>query len=85
VPDSELCTGFLLGFATATLLGVIFQRLYLLSKKAAQASKKVALVETKQSPKQVYMASVRAQTEMIIWIIALILVAVAAVWIFLSS
>ena len=56
----------------------------MLSKKAGAADKKVALVETKQSPKQVYRSSMRAQMEMAIWFIVLIVVVVAAVWAYLS-
>ena len=82
--DSDVCYGFLLGFLTAGVLGFISTRLLLLSKKAAQAGTKVALVETKQSAKQVYMTSVRAQTEMVLWIIVLILIVIAVVWAYLS-
>lgn len=82
--DSELCYGFLLGFLTAGVLGFIAQRIMLLSKKAAQAGKKVALVETKQSPRETYMTSMRAKTEIVLWIIILVLVAVAAVWAYVS-
>jgi hypothetical protein len=48
------------------------------------AGKKVALVEVKQSPKEVYMSSMRAQTEIAIWLILLIVVVVAVVWIYFS-
>lgn len=82
--ESDLCNGFLLGFLTAGVFGLIFQRLLLLRVKAGQANKKVALVETKLSPKQVYRSSMRAQAEMAIWFVVLILVVVAAVWAYLS-
>jgi hypothetical protein len=82
--NSDLCNGFLLGFFTAGVLGFIFQRLLLLNKKAGQAGKKVTMIETKQSPKEAYMSSVRAQTEIVFWLILLIVVVVAVVWIYLS-
>ena len=82
--ESDLCNGFLLGFLTAGVLGFIIQRLLLLSRKAGMAGKKVALVEVKQSPKEVYMSSMRAQTEIAIWLILLIVVVVAVVWIYFS-
>lgn len=83
--DSDICYGFLLGFLTAGVIGFVFQRLVMLRKKAVQADKKIAVVETKQSPRQVYMTSVRAQTEMIVWILLLIFLAIAVLWIALSS
>ena len=82
--ESDLCYGFLLGFLTAGVLGFIFQRLRLLSKKAGQAGKKVALVETKQSPREIHRASVRAQTEIVIWVSLIIVLVVAALWIYIS-
>jgi hypothetical protein len=82
--ESDLCYGFLLGFLTAGVLGFILQRMVLLRRKAEQASKKVALVETKQSPREVYRASVRAQTEMMIWAVLLIVLVIAVVWISIS-
>ena len=82
--ESDLCNGFLLGFVTASVLGFIMQRLLLLSKKAGMASKKIAVVEAKQSPKEVSMGSMRAQTEIAIWLLLLIVVVVAAVWIYFS-
>jgi hypothetical protein len=82
--ESDLCNGFLLGFLTAGVFGLIFQRLLMLRVRAGQADKKVALVETKLSPKQVHRSSMRAQAEMAIWFIVLILVVVAAVWAYLS-
>lgn len=82
--DSDLCNGFLLGFLTAGVLGFIAQRLLLLSKTAGLADKKVAVVETKQSPKQAYRTSLRAQMEMVLWFIALIFVIAAAVWAYLQ-
>jgi len=85
VADSDICYGFLLGFLTAGVIGFVFQRLVMLRKKAVQADKKIAVVETKQSPRQVYMTSVRAQTEMIVWILLLIFLAIAVLWIALSS
>ncbi len=83
--DSDICYGFLLGFLTAGVIGFVFQRLAMLRKKAVQADKKTTVVETKQSPRQVYMTSVRAQTEMIVWILLLIFLAIAVLWIALSS
>ena len=83
--NSDLCYGFLFGFLTAGVLGTIFQRIYLLSRQASMASRKVALVETKLSPKQVYRNSVKAQTEIILWIVVLIVIVIAAVWIYLGS
>jgi len=80
-----MCYGFLLGFLTAGVLGFVFQRLTLLRKKAGQADKKVTVVETKQSPRQVYRASVRAQTEMIVWITILIFLAIAVLWVYFGS
>ena len=82
--ESDLCNGFLLGFLTASVLGFIMQRLLLLSRKAGMAGKKTAIVQTVQSPKEVYMSSMRAQTEIAIWLILLIVVVVAAVWIYFS-
>jgi len=82
--ESDLCNGFLLGFLTAGVFGLIFQRLLLLRARAGLADKKLALVETKQSPKQVYRSSLRAQTEMVVWFIILIIVVVAVVWAYLS-
>jgi hypothetical protein len=82
--DSDLCNGFLLGFLTAGVLGFVTQRLLLLSKRAAAADKKVATVETKHSPREVYRNSMRAQMEMVIWFIVLIVVVVAALWAYLS-
>ncbi|MFN2184273.1 MAG: hypothetical protein ACK2UU_09795 [Anaerolineae bacterium] len=82
--ESDLCNGFLLGFLTAGVIGFIIQRLLLLNRKAGMAGKKVALVEVKQSPKEVYMSSMRAQTEIAIWLILLIVVVVAVVWIYFS-
>ncbi len=82
--ESDLCNGFLIGFLVAGVFGFIFQRLLLLSRRATQASKKLAVVETKQSPKEVYMSSVRAQTELMIWIFLLILVVAGVVWAYLS-
>jgi hypothetical protein len=82
--ESDLCNGFLLGFLTASVVGLVGQRLLLLSKKAGAADKKVAVVETKQSPRQVYRSSMRAQMEMAIWFIVLIVVVVAVVWAYLS-
>jgi hypothetical protein len=82
--ESDLCNGFLLGFLTAGVLGFIIQRLLLLSKKAGMAGKKTAIVQTIQSPKEVYISSVRAQTETAIWLILLIVVVVAVVWIYFS-
>ena len=82
--DSDLCNGFLLGFLTAGVLGFVTQRLLLLRARVGQADKTVAVVETKQSPREVYRSSMRAQMEMAIWFIVLILVVVAAVWAYLS-
>jgi len=70
---------------TAGVIGFVFQRLVMLRKKVVQADKKIAVVETKQSPRQAYMTSVRAQTEMIVWILLLLFLAVAVLWIALSS
>ena len=83
--DSDLCCGFLLGFLTAGVIGFIFGRILLLRKPAAAAGKKTAFVETKASPKEVYMTSIRAQTETIFWILVLIAIVIAVVWIYLSS
>ena len=83
--DSDLCTGFLLGFLTAGIVGFISQRLLLLRVRAGQANKKVAIVETKQSPKEVYRSSMRAQAEMALWFTVLILVVVVALWAYLSQ
>ena len=81
---SDLCYGFLLGFLTAGFFGFIFQRLVLLRKKAGQAGMKTAVVETKQSPREVYMSSMRARTEMMIWAFLLIVLVIAVVWIYVS-
>lgn len=83
--ESDLCNGFLLGFLTAGVFGLIFQRLLLLRMRAGQADKKVAVVETKQSPRQVYRSSMRAQAEMILWFILLILLVVVVLWAYLSQ
>lgn len=85
MPDSDICYGFVLGFLTAGVIGYILQRLALLRQRAGQANKRVTLVETKKSPREVYVTSVRAQTEIVVWIIVLFLLAVAAVWIFFGS
>ena len=82
--DSELCLGFLLGFVTAGVVGFITQRLYLLRKKAGLANMKTAVVETKQSPKQIYRTSLRAQTEIMFWTFVLVLIVIAVVWVYLS-
>ena len=82
--ESDLCNGFLLGFLTAGVFGLIFQRLLLLRTRAGLADKKLALVETKQSARQTYRNSMRAQMEMVIWFIVLIIVVVAVVWAYLS-
>jgi hypothetical protein len=81
--ESDLCNGFLLGFLTAGVFGLIFQRLLLLRTRAGQANKKVAIVETKQSPREVYRSSMKAQMEMTIWFAVLILVVIGAVWLYL--
>ena len=83
--ESDLCTGFLFGFLTAGVFGFILQRLLLLRIRAGQADKKVAIVETKQSPKQVYRSSMRAQAEMALWFILLTAVVVFVVWAYLSQ
>jgi hypothetical protein len=83
--ESDLCNGFLLGFLTAGVFGLIFQRLLMLRARAGQADKKVAVVETKQSPKEVYRSSFRAQSEMSLWFILLILVVVVVLWAYLSQ
>ena len=83
--ESDLCNGFLLGFLTAGVFGLIFQRLLLLRIRAGQADKKVAIVETKQSPREVTRSSLRAQAEMAFWFILLILVVVVVVWAYLSQ
>ena len=82
--DSDLCNGFLLGFLVAGVLGFIFQRIRLLNFRAGQANKKMAMVETKQSPRETYRSSMRAQMEIFVWIIVLILIVVAVVWAYLS-
>ena len=82
--DSDLCYGFLLGFLVAGVLGFIVQRLLLLRAKAGAADKKVAVVETKQSPKQVYMSSMRAKMERAIWFILLIAVAAVAAFLLIK-
>ncbi len=83
--DSDICYGFLLGFLTAGVIGFVFQRLVMLRKKVLQADKKTTAVPTKQSAREVYMTSIRAQTEMIVWILLLIFLTVAVLWIVLSS
>ena len=85
MPDSDICYGFLLGFLTAGVIGFVFQRLVMLRKKAAAADKKVTMVETKKSARETYRTSVRAQTEMAVWILILVSVGIAVVWIFLSG
>lgn len=82
--DSELCYGFLLGFLTAGVLGFIFQRLRMLTKQAGAADRKVAEVETKKSPREVYMSSMRARTELAVWLFLLVLIIVAVLWAYLS-
>ena len=82
--ESDLCYGFLLGFLTAGFFGFILQRIVLLRKKAARAGKKEAVVVATQSPREIYRASVRAQTEIMIWAFLLIVLVVAVVWIYLS-
>lgn len=82
--ESDLCNGYLLGFLTAGVLGFIIQRIRLLNFRAGQANKKVAVVETKLSPREVHRASMKAQMEMALWFILLILVVVGVVWIYLS-
>ena len=82
--ESDLCYGFLLGFLTAGFFGYIFQRIVLLRKKVARAGKKEALVVATQSPKEIYRASVRAQTEMMIWAVLLVVLVIAVVWIYIS-
>ena len=82
--DSELCYGFLLGFLTAGVLGFIFQRLRMLTKQAGAADRKVAEVKTKKSPREVYMSSMRARTELAVWLFLLVLIIVAVLWAYLS-
>lgn len=82
--ESDLCYGFLLGFLTAGFFGYILQRMLLLRKKAARAGKKEAVVVATQSPKEIYRASVRARTEMMIWAFLLIVLVIAVVWISIS-
>jgi hypothetical protein len=69
---------------TAGFFGFILQRLVLLRIKAEQADMKVAVVETKHSPREVYMSSMRARTEMMIWIFILVILVIAVVWIYVS-
>ena len=82
--DSELCYGFLLGFLTAGVLGFIFQRIRMLRKKAGAANMKIAEVQTKETPRKVYMSSIRAQTELAFWILLILVIIVAVVWAYLS-
>ena len=82
--ESDLCYGFLLGFLTAGFFGYILQRIRLLRKTAARAGKKEALVVATQSPKEIYRASVRARTEMMIWAGLLIVLVIAVVWVYVS-
>jgi ABC-type lipoprotein release transport system permease subunit len=82
--ESDLCYGFLLGFLTAGFFGFIFQRLVLLRRTASRAGKRETLVETKQSAREVYMSSMRARTEMMIWIFMLVLLVIAVAWIYIS-
>jgi hypothetical protein len=82
--ESDLCNGFLLGFLTAGVLGFITQRLLLLRERAKLADSKLALVKAQYSARQTYKTSMRAQMEMVIWFIVLIIVVVAVVWAYLS-
>ena len=81
--ESDLCNFFVYGFFAAGVLGFIAGRLRLLSNRAAQARKKTAVIEIKHSPREVYMSSVRANIEIIIWftlIILIVVIALVAYW-----
>lgn len=82
--ESDLCNGFLLGFAVASAIGFVGQRLVLLRKQAGAADRKVAEVETKKSPREVYRTSMKAQMEITIWFVVLVLVVIGAVWLYLN-
>mgnify|MGYP001557750974 FL=1 len=82
--ESEFCYGFVLGFVVAGLLGYSLQRIRFKGKVAAQASKKEMVVLAKQSPAEVYKASLRARQELAAWFIAAILLAIAAVVLLIS-
>jgi hypothetical protein len=69
---------------TAGFLGFILQRLVLLRRRAGQADMRTAVVETKQSPREVYMSSMRARTEIMIWIFILVVLVIGVVWIYIS-
>ena len=81
--ESDLCNFFFYGFLAAGVLGFVAGRLRLLSNRAAQARKKTAVIEIKHSPREVYMNSVRANIEIILWftlIILIVVIALVAYW-----
>ena len=82
--ESDLCNFFLYGFLASSVLGFVAGRLRLLSKQAGQSNQKTAVIETKQSAREVYWASIRANIEIVLWFSILIIIVVAVLWAYLS-
>ena len=81
--ESDLCNFFLYGFIAAGVLGFIAGRLRLLSNRTARARSKTAVIKVEQSPREVYMSSLRANLEIIFWftlIILIVVIALVAYW-----
>jgi hypothetical protein len=82
--NPDLCTGFVLGFLVAGVLGFVIQRIRLASIRVKQAGTKQAIVgQTLLTPTEAFLRAVAANFEIFFWILLLVAAIVVLAWILL--